>query len=117
MATDAFPLFKRCVHHRLVQSDFLFVMAVIAHLITCFFEKQLWNYTVPEVAIFTFLLLNNRVYIFHGEICLRKLRVALQAILTYELSALGRGGTGRKINDPAYEKEHAGFKTDAVSVE
>ena len=57
MATGAFPAFECAMHEGFVHPDFLFGVALVADLIACFFQQQLGNDAVSEVAILTFFFL------------------------------------------------------------
>ena len=93
------------MHHRVVKSDFLFVMAGIAHLIPRLFEEKLGNDAVPQVALLALFLLDGGMYIFHPEVGVGELGVAVEAFLADKGSLFGPGGAGGQVNNCAQEKQ------------
>jgi len=104
VTTDTFFSFQGGVHHRFVQSYLLFFVAGIAHLIPLLFKYKPWDYSVPEVALLAFFLLDNRVYTFHFEVFIGECLVTIQTILAHEPAPFRRGCAGRKVNNRAQEK-------------
>ena len=114
---DAFLSLQGGVYHRFVQSHLLFCVATIAHLVPLLFKYQLWNYSVPEVAFLTLLLLHNGMYTLHLEVFIGECLVTVQAILAHEPAPFRRGCTGRKVNSRAQEKYDSCCQVYTVSVQ
>ena len=81
VALNTFFFLQGRMHIGLVQPDLFFAVAWVANFISLFLQKHLGDQTVPEVAVFTFLLLDDRVDILHPQILIRKLLVAIETIL------------------------------------
>src|SRR5512139_4049695 len=77
-------------------------MARIAELIPFLLHQELWDYAVPQMAVFALLLLHNRVDALHAQIFLGKLRMAVEALLASEFH-LGRRSVGFCTDDNAAE--------------
>ena len=90
-------------------------MATIAHLIPRFFEEKLRNDTVSEVALLAFFLLDGIVYIFHPEVGVGKLGVAVETVLADKGSPFGRGSAGCEVNNRAQEKNYSSYKVYTAS--
>jgi hypothetical protein len=64
----------------LVQTYLLFGMAGITDLIPLFFQQKLWDQAMPEVAVFTFFLFDDKMDILHPQILIGELFVAIQTL-------------------------------------
>lgn len=62
----------------LVQTYLLFGMARITDLIPLFFQQKLWDQAMPEVAVFTFFLFDDKMDILHPQILIGELFMAIQ---------------------------------------
>jgi hypothetical protein len=92
VAGDAFAGRKGGVHPGPVQPDLLLRMAGEAKVVPLFFQEQLGNDPVPEVAVLAFPVFHTRVHAFEGEIFLREFFMAVEASLPLELPLLRPGG-------------------------
>jgi hypothetical protein len=81
VALNAFFFLQGRMHIGLVQPDLLFAVAWIANFISLFLQEHLGDQTMPKVALLTFFLLDDRVDILHPHVLIRKLFVAIEAIL------------------------------------
>jgi hypothetical protein len=64
----------------LVQTYLLFGMAGITDLIPLFFQQKLWDQSMPEVAVFTFFLFDDKMDTLHPKILIGELFVAIQTL-------------------------------------
>jgi hypothetical protein len=68
----------------LVQTYLLFGVAGITDLIPLFFQQKLWDQAMPEVAVLTFFLFDNRMNILHSQILFGEFLMAIQTILLHK---------------------------------
>jgi hypothetical protein len=80
VAEDAFSLLECGVDIGLVQSDLFPAVAGIADLIAFFLKDELGDKPVPQVTLFAFLLLDQRMDVFHAKGLVRKFLVTVQAL-------------------------------------
>ena len=93
MAGRAFPPLERGMHFGLGQSYLITRVASQAELVPIFFEQQFRDNTMAEMAIFTLLLLDHGMRIFHGPVLVVELLVTVRAVLARE-RPLRPGGSG-----------------------
>jgi hypothetical protein len=77
---------------RLIQPDLFFGVAGITDLIFFFFQEELGEQSVTEVAFFTLFFLDDSMHVLHGEVFIRKLLVTVKALFTLKLLPLRLGG-------------------------
>jgi len=80
MAGRTFASLQGGMNTGLVQTYLLFGMARITDLILFFFQQKLWDQSMPEVAVFTFFLFDDKMDILHPQILIGELFVAIQAL-------------------------------------
>ena len=80
MAGRASSSLQSSMNIGLVQTYLLFGMAGITDLIPIFFQQELWNQAMPEVAVFTFFLFDDKMDILHPQILIGELFVAIQTL-------------------------------------
>jgi hypothetical protein len=68
VAVDALAFFQGGVHHGFFHSDFGLIMTRIAGLIALSFQQQLRDDTVPQVAVLTFLFLDDGMHVFQRQV-------------------------------------------------
>jgi hypothetical protein len=89
MAVNAFPAFQGRMDAFFVHPDLLGFVAGHAELVAFFFQKQLGQYPVPQMAILAFLFFDDGVHIFLGKVFAFKIGMTIKALLSGELA----GGT------------------------
>jgi hypothetical protein len=78
MAGRASPSLQSGMNIRLVQTYLLFGMAGITDLIPLFFQQKLWDQAMPEMAVFTFFLFDDKMDILHPQILIGELFMTVQ---------------------------------------
>jgi len=96
MAVHAFSAFQRGVNIFFVQPDLLCLVTGQTDLVASFFQDQLGQNAVPQVAVLAFFFLNDDMHILHGKVLAFKLGMAIQAFLLDKLAGCAhrRAGTG-----------------------
>ena len=84
MAGRTFASLQGGMNIGLGQTYLLFGMAGITDLIAFFFQQKLWNQSMPEVAVLTFFLFDDRMDILHSQVLIGEFLVAIHTILLYK---------------------------------
>jgi hypothetical protein len=103
MAIGAITLLQGGMDNRFVEADFILVVAFKTEVCYAPFQEKLGNDPVAKMALFAFILLDDRVHVLHGKIFIGKFRVAFNTPLAHEFFC--RISRGRRYKADSAAKE------------